>query len=321
MAFFLCPKAKGVLSWAKQPGEHGMKLEGVFTALVTPFKDDLSLDKAGFASLVEWQISSGVSGVVPCGTTGESATLSFDEYSRVVRLCVEAVGHRALVMAGAGSNCTAETIRRVLFAQSVRADAVLLVTPYHNRPNSEGIYQHFKAIHDATDIPIVLYNIPKRTAIDMSDATIARIAELPRVVGIKDCTEVGRVVAIKKVVPEGFSVLSGEDETVSAFYANGGSGCVSVVSNIAPEAALELYQLLRLSKLDEAQSVSCNFLELSKALFCEPNPVPTKYALSLMGRISPKVRLPLVELADESKLLVRTTLERLNLLSAMAGAL
>ncbi|MGN7678974.1 MAG: 4-hydroxy-tetrahydrodipicolinate synthase [Anaplasma sp.] len=295
-----------------------MKLEGVFTALVTPFKDDLSLDEAGFASLVEWQISAGVSGVVPCGTTGESATLSFDEYGRVVRLCVEAVGLRALVIAGAGSNCTAGTIRRVLFAQSVGADAVLLVAPYYNRPNSEGVYQHFKTIHDATNIPIVLYNIPKRTAIDMSDATIARIAALPRVVGIKDCTEAERVVALRKVVPEEFAVLSGEDETVSAFYANGGSGCVSVASNVAPEAALELYTLHRLSKLNEAQLVNRSFLELSKALFCEPNPVPTKYALSLMGKISPKVRLPLVELADESKLIVRTTLERLNLLRAMA---
>ncbi|MCU7612137.1 4-hydroxy-tetrahydrodipicolinate synthase [Anaplasma capra] len=290
-----------------------MKLEGIFTALVTPFKDDLSLDEDALVSLVEWQIASGIHGIVPCGTTGESSTLSFEEYCTAIKLCVETSRNRVPVIAGAGSNCTAEAIKKALFAQYAGSDAVLMVTPYYNKPSSEGVYQHFRAIHDATNIPIVLYNIPQRTAVDMSDDTIGRIAELPRIVGIKDCTGAERVTTLKKILPVEFAILSGEDETALACYANGGSGCISVVSNVAPKMALELYNRHVLADIDGAREVNSSFVELSRILFIEPNPSPTKYVLSLMGKMQPKVRLPLLELSSNGQTAVRTVLEKLNI--------
>ena len=298
-----------------------MKLEGIFTALATPFRDDLSLDERALVSFVDWQISSGISGIVPCGTTGESTTLNFEEYCTVVRLCVETAGGRVPVIAGTGSNCTTETIGRTLFVQSTGADAALVVVPYYNRPNDEGVYQHFRAVHDATNIPIVLYNVPKRTAIDISNDTIKRIAELPRVIGIKDCTGAERVVALKAMLPEKVAILSGDDETALASYMNGGSGCISVVSNVAPSMALELYNLHVLGKIDKAKRVSGNLAALSRVLFIEPSPSPTKYALSLMGRMRPKVRLPMIELTSNSKIAVRNVLETLDLLQAVHNQL
>ncbi|RCL20230.1 4-hydroxy-tetrahydrodipicolinate synthase [Anaplasma marginale] len=291
-----------------------MKLSGVFTALATPFRDDLSLDERALASFVDWQISSGISGIVPCGTTGESATLNFEEYCAVVRLCVETARGRVLVIAGAGSHCTTETISRALFVQSAGADAALIVVPYYNRPSDEGVYQHFRAVHDATNIPIVLYNVPQRTAIDISNDTIRRIAELPRVVGIKDCTGAERAAVLRAMLPEKVAILSGEDETALASYMNGGSGCISVVSNVAPNMALELYNLHALGKIDKAKRVGGNLAALSRVLFIEPSPSPTKYALSLMGKMRPKVRLPLVELASNSQTAVKNVLETLDLL-------
>ena len=289
------------------------------TALVTPFKND-KIDDASYQNLIDWQIKQGTSAVVPCGTTGESPTLTHDEHHRVVELCIETAAKRVPVLAGTGSNSTVEAISLTQFAQRAGADAALVVTPYYNKPTQEGLYQHYKAIHDATNIPIIVYNIPGRSVIDMSVATLARLAELPRITGVKDATNnLERVPETRAACGDKFNCLSGEDGTVAAFLAMGGDGIVSVLSNVAPKESANLHKAWRAGDLKTFAALRDRLAPLSKALFMETNPAPIKYALSLLGLIEPSVRLPLVEVQDSTRQAVRDAMEFAGLLERKAA--
>lgn len=289
-------------------------LKGVLTALITPFKGDRLDDKA-YQALVERQIESGVHGLVPSGTTGESPTLSHEEHDLVVRLCIEAAEGRVPVIAGAGSNATREAIRLSQNAQKMGANGLLLVNHYYNKPTKEGLYAHFKAIHDATDIPIILYNIPGRSAIDLGDELIAKLSELPRIRGLKDATgDLARVATLKEKVEEDFCLLSGEDMTALAFNAMGGQGCISVTSNIVPELCAQMHDAWFAGDVQKAQEIHYRLVPLHRAMFLETNPAPVKYAASLMGLCDATVRLPLVEPRDDTKKAVRAALEGAGLL-------
>ena len=274
-------------------------------ALVTPFKDG-DFDQAAYRSLIEWHLSEGTHGFVPCGTTGEASTLSHDEHKRVVRTCIETVAGRAPVIPGTGSNCTAEAIALTRFAKEAGADAALVVCPYYNKPTQEGLYQHYRAIVDAVDLPIVVYNIPGRSVIDMSVETMARLAELPNIVAVKDATQdLARPLRTLQVIGADFRQLSGEDGTALAFLANGGHGCISVTANVAPRLCAEVQEIWQQGDAAKALKLQLQLMPLHLNLFCESNPVPAKYALSLLGRCTAEVRLPLVELAPASKDKVR----------------
>ena len=223
-------------------GEDSNDVQGYFCALITPFKDG-KVDESAFQSLVEWQIAEGVHGLLPCGTTGESPTLSSREHDRVIEMCIEAAAGRIPILAGAGTNSTSETIERALHAQKAGADAVLVVTPYYNKPTQEGLYQHFKAVNDAIDIPILIYNIPPRSVVDMTVETMKRLAVLSNIVGVKDATaDLSRVSKQRLAMGPDFYQMSGEDATVLAALANGGHGCISVTANVAPRACAEFYE-------------------------------------------------------------------------------
>jgi len=288
--------------------------KGSFTALITPFTEN-GLDEAAFQSLVEWQIAEGTDGLVPCGTTGESPTLSHEEHHRVVELCIEVAKGKVPVIAGAGSNSTAEAIALAAHAKKVGADAILVVTPYYNKPTQEGLYQHFKAIHDSVDIPIVLYNIPGRSVIDMSIETMARLAKLPNIVGVKDATnDLARPIKTAATCGADFSLLSGEDGTAVAFLAQGGHGCISVTSNVAPRLCGDLHDAWAAGDFAKVAQIRDKLAPLHDAMFCETNPAPVKYAASLLGRGNGKVRLPLVEISDASKEKVRIAMQNAGLI-------
>ena len=288
--------------------------KGAITALITPFKDG-KLDEEGYQSFIEWQISQGIHGVVPCGTTGESPTLSHVEHNRVIELCIEAVAGRVPVIAGSGSNSTEEAIMMASHAKIVGADAILVVTPYYNKPSQEGMYQHFKAIHDAVEIPIIIYNIPGRSVVDLQDDTIARLAKLPNVVGIKDATgDLSRVSKLRMKVSSDFCQLSGEDGTALAFNAQGGVGCISVTANIAPKLCASLHDTWFKGDVKKALAIHDKLMPLHLAMFCETSPGPVKYAASLLGYCRPELRLPLVEPTDASKAYIRTVMESLGIL-------
>lgn len=279
----------------------GPMFTGSITAMVTPFAGG-TVDEASFRKFVDWQIDEGTEALVPVGTTGESPTLTHDEHKQVVEICVDQVRGRVPVIAGTGSNSTAEAVDFTRHAQAVGADAALVVTPYYNKPNQEGLYQHFKAIHDASALPILIYNIPGRSVIDMSVETMARLAELPRVVGVKDATaDVLRPWKTRQALPADFAMLSGEDATVLPFLAMGGHGCISVASNVAPRLCRELHDAWRAGRTAEAQALNDRLMPLFGALFVEPNPQPVKYALSLLGHCREEVRLPLVPVAPETQ--------------------
>jgi 4-hydroxy-tetrahydrodipicolinate synthase len=270
-----------------------MQFSGSYTAIITPFRGD-EIDAARLQAFVAWQIEEGTDGIVPCGTTGESPTLSHDEHKRVIELTVEAAAGKAVVMAGAGSNSTAEAIDFTRHAERAGADAVLVVCPYYNRPTQEGLYLHYKAIHDATGLPIVIYNIPGRTGVDMSIETMRRLAELPRIAGVKDATgDLARPLRTRLAIGPGFSQLSGEDITVLPFLAQGGSGCISVVSNVAPRLAADLHRAWAAGEIEAATRINQRLAPLADAMFVESNPIPVKYAVSLLGRAEPDVRGPL----------------------------
>jgi 4-hydroxy-tetrahydrodipicolinate synthase len=283
--------------------------KGAITALITPFTTDGKVDEKAFQSLVQWQVEQGIHGLVPCGTTGESPTLDYDEHNRVIELCVEAAAGKVPVIAGAGSNATAESIYFAEHAKKVGADAILVATPYYNKPNQEGLYQHFKAIHDAVDIPLVLYNIPGRSVIDLNDSTTARLAELPNIVGIKDATgDLSRTSSLRAALgskKDDFCQLSGEDGTALAFNAQGGVGCISVTSNIAPKLVAKVQELSLEGKHEEALSLHDRLTPVHKAMFCDTSPGPAKYIANLLGLCQPGVRLPLVEPADDKKEAIR----------------
>src|SRR5471030_1467841 len=278
---------------------------GSFTALVTPFKNG-SLDEAAFRALVSWQIAEGTHGLVPVGTTGESPTLSHDEHKRVVAWCIDQAKGRVPVIAGAGSNSTKEAIDLSKYAEAAGADAVLIVTPYYNKPTQEGLYQHFKAINNAIGIPIIIYNIPARSVVDMSVETMTRLFELKNIAGVKDATaNVVRVSQQRAAMGEGFNQLSGEDATALGFMAHGGHGCISVTSNVAPRLCAEFQDFCLKGDYAGALKLQDKLMPLHTALFIETNPSPAKYALSILGKCDETVRLPMVPVAENTKLAVR----------------
>jgi len=275
--------------------------KGVITALVTPFRDG-RVDEDAFARLLERQIAGGVHGVVPVGTTGESATVSVEEHKRIVELTIEVAAGRIPVIAGAGGNDTARVIELVRHAKTVGADAALVVTPYYNRPGQEGLYLHYKAINEAVELPVVLYNVPSRTSVDLANDTVERLARLPNVVGIKDATgDMVRLSQMRRTVPSDFALISGDDPTLLGYVAHGGHGVISVTSNVAPEACVARYEAAEQGALETARSWQERLVGLDKALFLDNSPAPTKYALAKLGLCSEEVRLPLSPCADAVK--------------------
>ncbi len=269
--------------------------QGSLVALITPFRKG-AVDAKAFQTLVDWQIKEGTDGVVPCGTTGESPTLSHAEHMRVTELCLEVAKGRVPVIAGTGSNSTAEAIELTRHAKAAGADAVLVVTPYYNKPTQEGLYQHYKAIHDAVDIPIIIYNIPPRSVVDMSVATMARLAELPNIIGVKDATaDATRPLDTRLAIAKPFCQLSGEDPAVLALLAAGGDGCISVTANVAPRLCATMHDRWRSGDAKGTLAIQERLMPLHRALFAETSPAPVKYAASLLGHCTAEVRLPLVE--------------------------
>jgi 4-hydroxy-tetrahydrodipicolinate synthase len=288
---------------------------GSFTALVTPFKNG-AVDERTFRDLVEWQVAEGTSGLVPVGTTGESPTLSHDEHKQVVEWCVDQAKGRVAIIAGAGSNSTAEAIDLSRHAEEAGADAVLIVTPYYNKPTQEGLYQHYKAINDAINIPIIIYNIPARSVIDMSIDTMKRLFELKNIAGVKDATaNVVRVSQQRAAMGPGFNQLSGEDATALGFMAHGGHGCISVTANVAPRLCAEFQGACLRGDFAAALTLQDKLMPLHTALFIETNPAPAKYALSVLGKCADTVRLPMVTLADKTKAAVREAMVHAGLIN------
>ncbi|KAA0971037.1 4-hydroxy-tetrahydrodipicolinate synthase [Aureimonas fodinaquatilis] len=277
--------------------------KGSMTALVTPFNDDGSLDEGGFRSFVDWQIKEGSHGLVPVGTTGESPTLTHDEHKRVVELCVSTSAGRVPVMAGAGSNNTEEAIDLALFAQKAGADGVLVVTPYYNKPNQRGLYAHYAAIARAVDLPIVIYNIPPRSVIDMTVDTMAKLAkDFPNIIGVKDATaKIDRVSEQRGAIGPEFLQLSGEDATALGYNAHGGHGCISVTANVAPRLCAEFQNASLSGDFVTALQYQDRLMPLHKALFLEPNPGGPKYALSRLGLVRNRLRSPLVSIEPETE--------------------
>lgn len=288
---------------------------GSLVALITPFRNG-EVDESAFRKLVDWQISEGTNGLVPCGTTGESPTLSHEEHKLVVEICIGAAKGRVPVIAGTGSNSTSEAIDLTLHAQEAGADAALIVTPYYNKPTQEGMYQHYKTIHDETNLPLIIYNIPPRSVVDMSIDTMDRLAKLPRIVGVKDATgDLVRPLKTRIAIGEKFCQLSGEDGTALAFNAQGGTGCISVTANIAPRLCADMQTAWRKGDMAKAQELNIRLMPVHDALFCETSPGPVKYAASLLGLCGPEVRLPLVGIADTSKRKVEAALRQSGLMN------
>ena len=288
--------------------------KGSLTALVTPFRNG-AVDEAAFQKFVDWQIKEGIDGVVPVGTTGECPTVSHEEHQRVVELAIEVAKGRVPVIAGTGSNSTQEAIELTRHAEKAGADAALVVLPYYNRPTPEGQYQHFKAIHDATNLPIIIYNVPPRSAVDMSIDTMKRCAELPRVVGVKDATaDLARPARTKLSIGADFCQLSGEDATALPFLAQGGVGCISVTSNVAPKLTAQMHAAWRAGDLKKAMEINERLMPVNDAMFCETSPGPVKYALSVMGHIQADMRLPLAPISDVSKQKVEAALKKAGLI-------
>jgi 4-hydroxy-tetrahydrodipicolinate synthase len=288
--------------------------QGIYTALITPFANG-KVDEKAFQAFVEWQIAEGVHGVVPCGTTGESPTLSHEEHNRIVDLAIEVARGRVKVMAGTGSNSTEEAIMMTRHAKKSGADGALIVSPYYNKPTQEGLYRHYKAIHDAVDIPIVIYNIPGRSVVNMTDETLARLAELPRIVGVKDATgDLARPYTLRYLAKKRLDLLSGEDMTAVAFNASGGVGCISVSSNIMPKQCARVQEACLAGDYTGALALHDEMIPLHSVMFCETSPGPVKFAASLMGKCRPDLRLPLVEPGESSKNQILEVLKKLHLL-------
>ena len=289
--------------------------KGSYVALITPFKDG-AVDEAAFVKLVERQIEQGTHGLVPCGTTGESPTLSHDEHKRVVELCIETAGGRVPVIAGAGSNNTREAIELTAFAKKAGADAVLSVTGYYNKPSQDGIYAHFKAVNDAVDIPIILYNIPARTIVDISLETMTRLSGLKNIVGVKDATaNLARVSLQRAAMGPEFCQLSGEDATALGFNAHGGTGCISVTANIAPALCARFQNAMLAGDFAKALDIQDRLMPLHHALFLDPNPAPVKYAMNLLGLCANELRLPLTPASAATQETVRSAMRSAGLLN------
>ena len=291
-------------------------LQGSMVALITPMRDDGTVDEKGFAEFVEWQIAEGTEGLVPVGTTGESPTLTHEEHKRVVEICVEVARGRVPVVAGTGSNSTAEAIDFTRHAKQAGADACLVVSPYYNKPTQEGLYLHFTAIADAVDLPMVVYNIPPRSVVDIAPDTMARLAKHPNIVGVKDATaNLARPLHTRRGCGADFIQLSGEDHTALAFNAAGGHGCISVTGNVAPRLCAEMQRAWRTGRVDEAIAIQDRLVPLHDALFSETSPGPVKYAASLLGHGTARCRLPLAPVADTTRGRVREAMVGAGLLN------
>jgi len=289
-------------------------VHGSNPALITPFRNGI-VDERAFQALVAWQIAEGTHGLVPCGTTGESVTLSLKEHVRVVELCVEVAAGKVPVIAGAGSNNTAHAIELAVHVKAAGADAALVVTPYYNKPSPDGLFAHFKAINDAVDIPIYIYNVPGRTVIDMSPETVGQIAQLRNVVGIKDASnDLWRVAKHKALAGADFIQLSGDDGSALGFNAHGGRGCISVTANVAPKLFAQMQEATLQGAFDTARALDEKLSPLHKAMFCEPSPAPAKYACSVLGLCSDEVRLPIVTCSDVTKAQIRSAMTHAGLI-------
>jgi 4-hydroxy-tetrahydrodipicolinate synthase len=290
--------------------------KGSLVALITPMRADGSVDEQAFADLVDWQVNEGTHGVVPVGTTGESPTLNHDEHKRVVAIAVEVSRGRIPVIAGAGSNSTEEAIALTRHAKECGADAALIVTPYYNKPTQEGLFLHYTAIADAVDLPVIIYNIPPRSVIDMSVETMARLARHPNIVGVKDATaNLARPLHTRRACGSGFCQLSGEDHTAVAFLAAGGDGCISVTANVAPRLCSDMQIAWQEGRINDAITIQDRLLPLHDALFAETSPGPVKFAASLLGKTTEHCRLPLAPLAGATRQKVRSAMTEAGLLN------
>ena len=298
-------------------------IQGSLVAIVTPMHADGSLDLPGLRKLIDWHIAEGTDGIVIVGTSGESPTVSVEEHCQLIKLAVTHTAGRIPIIAGSGGNSTAEAIKLTQFAKEVGADASLQVVPYYNRPTQEGMYQHFRKIAQAVDLPIILYNVPGRTVADMSNDTVLRLSTIPNIVGIKDATgNIGRGTDLIRLVDPSFAVYSGDDPTAMALMLCGGKGNISVTANVAPRAMHELCKAAMEGDLKTAIALNNRLLPLHNKLFCEPNPLPVKWAMAEMGLIGPGIRLPLVALSDEFHAVVRQALREAGVsLDAVPGAL
>jgi len=292
------------------------RFRGSFPALITPMTESGAIDEAAMRKLVDWQIEQGSSGLVAVGTTGESPTVSAEEHKDIIALVIEQAAGRVPVIAGTGSNSTAEAIDYTLHAQKAGADAALVVVPYYNKPSQEGLYAHFRAIAQATSLPIFLYNVPGRTVADISVATVARLArDCDNIIGIKDASgDLDRPMLLALEAGEDFIQLSGNDGTAMAFNACGGVGCISVTANVAPRLCADMQAATLQGDFAAARAIQSRLMPLHEAMFCDTSPGPVKYAASLLGLCSPFARLPIVEITDEAKARVRAAMRALDLI-------
>jgi len=290
--------------------------KGSLVALITPMRQDGTVDEKAFASFVDWQISEGSAAVVPVGTTGESPTLTHAEHQRVTDIAIEVAKGRVPVIAGTGSNSTEEAISLTRHAKEAGADAALIVTPYYNKPTQEGMYLHFKAIADSVELPIIIYNIPPRSVIDMTVETMARLAKHPNIVGVKDATaNLARPLHTRRACGAGFCQLSGEDHTAVAFLAAGGDGCISVTANVAPRLCSEMHAAWQDGRVNEAIAIQDRLVPVHDALFSETSPGPVKFAASLLGKSTERCRLPLAPAAEATRHKVRAAMIEAGLLN------
>lgn len=284
---------------------------GSITAIVTPFRNG-AVDEAAFRKLIEFQIAGGTSGIVPCGTTGESATLSYEEHHRVIELAIECAKGRIPVIAGTGSNSTAETIELTRHAEKAGADAALLITPYYNKPTQQGLYEHYRTVASETGLPIILYNVPGRTGVNMLPETVARLSEIKNIVGIKEATgDLKQVSDVIEYSKEGFTILSGDDFTTLPLLAIGGHGVISVTSNVVPKMVSDMIKAFKAGRLDEAGRLHYRLQPLHRAMFLETNPIPVKTALAMMGMIDVEMRLPLVAMSGANKDVLASVMKEL----------
>ncbi len=292
--------------------------KGAFTALITPFKDGL-VDETGLKRLIEFQVKNSMNGIVPCGTTGESATLSYEEHERVIETAIEAAAGRVLVIAGTGSNSTSETIMLTRHAEKAGADAALLITPYYNKPTQQGLYEHYKKVAEEVSIPIILYNVPGRTGVNMLPETVARLSEIKGIVGIKEATgDLKQVSDVLEYSRKGFSVLSGDDFTTLPLLSIGGHGVISVTSNIVPKDISNMVNGFLSGNIEKAKKLHYRLEPLNRAMFLETNPVPVKTAVSLMGMAEEEFRLPLVRMSAENRARLKEALKAFGIKTGKA---
>ncbi|MCR4287009.1 MAG: 4-hydroxy-tetrahydrodipicolinate synthase [Deltaproteobacteria bacterium] len=295
-----------------------MMFKGAFTALITPFKDGM-VDEAGLKRLIEFQVKNSMNGIVPCGTTGESATLSYEEHERVIETAIEAAAGRVLVIAGTGSNSTSETIMLTRHAEKAGADAALLITPYYNKPTQQGLYEHYKKVAEETSLPLILYNVPGRTGVNMLPETVARLSEIKSIVGIKEATgDLKQVSDVLEYSGKGFSVLSGDDFTTLPLLSIGGHGVISVTSNIVPKDVSAMVNGFLSGNIEKAKKLHYRLEPLNRAMFLETNPIPVKTAVSLMGMAEEEFRLPLVRMSAKNRARLKEALKAFGIKTGKA---